>query len=319
MAIRIFRHYRLARRTLRLIGFLIASMATASPAFANQAATATQAFADIHVHYKWNQAEITSVDEAIAALKENHIGMAVVTGTPPELALQLADAAPEIVVPIYGIYRNSGDWSVWPFEKDLLQRVRTALETGRYRGIGEVHLIGGFVPKRTTENVSGLFRLAGEFDVPVLLHTEFSTADYLISTCRQFTETRFLWAHAGTTVPTAEVDRALQSCPNVWVELSARDPWRYVNHPIADADHHLLPEWRELVLRWQDRFMVGSDPVWPVEQLDAWDTADSGWDEIGRFVDFHRQWIAKLPREAADKIRWSNARAFFGQDSVLAK
>lgn len=319
MVIRVLRHYRLVRRALCLTGFFVASVTAAVTAVAEQTTAAPEVFADIHVHYKWNQAEVTSVDEAVAALKENHIGMAVVTGTPPELALQLADAAPEIVVPIYGIYRTSGEWSVWPFEKSLLPRVRKALETGRYRGIGEVHLIGGFVPKRTTENVSGLFRLAAEYDVPVLLHTEFSTADFMISTCGQFPETRFLWAHAGTTVPTAEVDRALRSCPNMWVELSARDPWRYVDNPITDADGHLLLEWRDLILRWQDRFMVGSDPVWPVERLDAWDNVDSGWEEIGRFVDFHRQWIEELPREAAQKIRWSNARSLFGHDSFSAK
>jgi hypothetical protein len=75
----------------------------------------------------------------------------------------------------------------------------------------------------------------------------------------------------------------------------------------------LLPEWRRVVMKWQDRFMVGSDPVWPVEQLDAWDAPDTGWREMHRFVGFHRQWLAGLPAEAAEKIRWQNARSFFAQ------
>lgn len=270
-------------------------------------------FADVHQHYKWNQVDVTSVEQAVKALGDHGIGLAVVTGTPPELALDLAAAAPDVVVPIYGIYRQSGEWSGWPYDEGLLTRVREALESGRYRGIGEVHMIGGFIPKWHHPGIAGLFDLAAEFDVPVLLHTEFSRADYLIGVCEAHPETRFLWAHAGTMVPPAEVDRALETCPNVWVELSARDPWRYVHSPIAGDDGRLLPAWRDLVLKWQDRFMVGSDPVWPVEQLDAWDTADTGWEEIGRFVDFHRTWLDDLPADAAQRIRWSNAAALFAQ------
>ena len=270
-------------------------------------------FADVHQHYKWNQIEVTPVEDAVRALSGNQIGLAVVTGTPPELALELADAAPGIVVPIYGIYRTSGEWSRWAYDEGLVARVRSALETGRYRGIGEVHMIGGFIPGWEQPVIAGLFSLAAEYDVPVLLHTEFSRANYLIGVCQAYPDTRFLWAHAGNMLPPGEVDRALGECPNVWVELSARDPWRYVRSPIADDENRLLPSWRELVLKWQDRFMVGSDPVWPVEQLDAWDAPDMGWEEIGRFVGFHRQWLNDLPAEAAEKIRWTNATGFFAQ------
>lgn len=314
MALRIQSDHRLAGRAF----FAALSLVTLGQPVA--AIEADQPpFADIHQHYKWNQTDVTSVEDAVQALYEHDIGLAVVTGTPPELALKLADAAPEIVVPIYGIYRTSGEWSRWPYDEGLLDRIRTALETGRYRGIGEVHMIVGFVPKWDNPVISGLFTLAAQFDVPVLLHTESSRANYLIGICEAFPDTRFLWAHAGAMVPPAEVDRALELCPNVWVELSARDPWRFVHRPIADKDRRLLPEWRELVLKWQDRFMVGSDPVWPVDQLDAWDADDTGWREIGRFISFHRQWLDDLPAEAAEKIRWSNAEAFFAQRPEAAK
>ena len=313
MAVRIQRHHRLARRAVRLsLGLSLALCG--GVAFAAAPGT-TAPFADVHQHYKWNQTDVTSVADAVAALHRNDIGLAVVTGTPPELALELADAAPDRVVPIFGIYRTAGEWSGWPYDDGLLERTERALESGRYRGIGEVHMIGGFIPPPDQATIAGLFRLAERFDVPVLLHTEFSRANYLVEVCRTYPGTRFLWAHAGTMVPPSEVDRALEACPNVWVELAARDPWRYTARPVADDRNRLLPEWRELVLKWQDRFMVGSDPVWPVEQLDAWDTPDTGWEEIGRFVDFHRQWLDDLPEEAAEKIRWTNARAFFGQDS----
>lgn len=267
--------------------------------------------ADVHLHWKWNQKEVTSAEQAIAALEANRVELAVVTGTPPELALELADLAPGRVVPIYGLYRIPGEWARWDRDTGLLERVRTALAGGRYRGIGEVHMIGGFVADWRTPVIDGLFRLAAEFQVPVLVHTEFSRADYVLGFCRAHATTRFLWAHAGSLLPASEVERVLEACPNVAVELSARDPWRHVARRISDQTGRLKPDWRALVLRYPSRFMVGSDPVWPVERLDAWDEPDTGWQEIDRFLGFHRRWLADLPAEIAERVRRDNARSYF--------
>ena len=157
-------------------------------------ATAAQAepIADIHLHWKWNQKEVTSPQQAIAILDEQEVGLAVVTGTPPELALELHRLAPDRVIPIYGIYRVPADWSTWHHDQDLVGRVRQALASGRYRGIGEVHMLGGFISHWQNPVIAGLFDLAAEFDVPVLLHTEFSRADYTLGLCRAHPRTRLL-------------------------------------------------------------------------------------------------------------------------------
>ena len=62
-----------------------------------------------------------------------------------------------------------------------------------------------------------------------------------------------------------------------------------------------------MLLHYPDRFMVGSDPVWPVDQLDRWDEADTGWQELGRFWAFHRNWLADLPHNVALRIACKNA------------
>lgn len=268
--------------------------------------------ADVHLHWKWNQKEITSPEQAIALLREYGVGLAVVTGTPPELALELEALAPELVIPIYGIYQIPEEWSHWHHDKGLIERTRKALQTGQYQGIGEIHMIGGFISDWKNPLISGLFRLAAEFEVPVMVHTEFSRANYLIGFCQAHPETRFLWAHAGSILPPSEVARALDACSNLWVELSARDPWRHLGRQISD-DGILKPAWRELVIRYADRFMIGSDTVWPVDRLNPWDEPDTGWQELHRFINFHRGWLAELPPEIARKIRLDNARVFFRQ------
>lgn len=267
--------------------------------------------ADVHVHYKWSQEDVTTPQQAVDTLIANDIALAVVIGMPADYALRLEELAPRRVVPVWSPYRTPGDWSAWAFDRTVLERAREALESGRYRGIGELHLIGGFAPHWRSPVIGGLAQLAAEFSVPLLLHTEISRPDYMEGLCRARPDTRILWAHAGGLLTPAQVAGVLRACPNVWVELSARDPWRFVNNPTTDDKGALLPEWRALLESFPDRFMVGSDPVWPVEQLDSWDRDDTGWREYGRFIGFHRRWIEQLPGELADNVRLENARRFF--------
>lgn len=172
--------------------------------------------ADAHLHYKWNQAEVTSPEAAVKALKDNHVRLAVVTGTPAERALELQALAPDIVVPIYGVYRRGGDWYGWQGRDEM--------------------------------------------------------------------------------------------------DLSARDPWRFVSFPISGDDGRLLPAWEALVLRWPERFIIGSDAVWPVDRLDAWDRADTGWEHIGDFLAFHRRWASFLPEDVRRKVLLENAVRVFRPD-----
>ncbi|MEW8452956.1 MAG: hypothetical protein AB2686_12720, partial [Candidatus Thiodiazotropha sp.] len=67
--------------------------------------------ADTHLHWKWNQKEVTEPEQAIAVLRDNNVTLAVVTSTPPELALELQRLAPETVIPIYGVYQDAVNWS----------------------------------------------------------------------------------------------------------------------------------------------------------------------------------------------------------------
>lgn len=264
--------------------------------------------ADMHLHYKWSQQEVTSPDEALRLLGVAQVALGVVIGTPAERALALTQRSNGRLVPIWSPYREGGDWSRWATDKSVVQRARAAMASGNYYGIGELHLVGGFAPRATPGDVTAqLMQLAGEYDVPVLLHTEFSRADRMQALCSAHPRTRIVWAHAGAILPPAAVASVLASCDNVLAGLAARDPWRFVNNPITDKQGKLLPAWRALLLRYPDRFMIGSDPVWPVDQLDRWDEADTGWQELGRFWAFHRNWLADLPHNVALQIACINA------------
>jgi hypothetical protein len=277
------------------------------------AAAEPEPIADIHVHYKWSQAGVTTPEQAVAVLREQRVELAVVIGTPPEFALQLEALDPERIVPIYGPYNETRNWYRWARDPQLVDDARLALASGRYHGIGELHLISGFAPRRKDARVlDALMALGAEFRKPLLIHTEFSQPEPLLDLCIRHPATPVLWAHAGAILKPGQVRRVLARCPNVHVELSARDPWRYVNNPIADSGTgRLLPAWERLVLEYAERFLVGSDPVWPVEQIDAWNQDDTGWQELGRFLDFHRRWLAFLPPRERRLVSSENARKLF--------
>ena len=274
--------------------------------------------ADMHLHYKWTQQDVTSPEDAVELLDQEGIVMGVVIGTPAELALELQSLAHKKIVPIFSPYREGGDWHRWAYDETTVSRARAALVSGRYQGIGELHVIGGFAPAFEKAVVlKQLLQLAAEFDVPVMIHTEFSRPNFMLDVCRQFPDTRILWAHSGALLAPAAVDGVLERCSNVWGGLGARDPWRFVNNPLTSEDGSLLTEWKALLLKHPKRFMVGSDPVWPVDQLDRWDEPDSGWQELGRFWAFHRGWLGQLPKPVARQIGCENAVALFGQSQKV--
>lgn len=266
-------------------------------------------FADVHLHYNWDHEELIEPGEAVRRLKANHVVLGVVSGVPTKRALKLRRAAGPWVIPLFSPYIHHRGRTDWFTDPEVVEQARAGLQSGAFYGIGEVHFIAGVGPPFANEVFQGLLDLAREFDVPVLIHTESSSHAYFEHVCRRNPEVRFQWAHAGARLGPEEVGALMEACPNVWTEFSARDPERYGR--FADAEGRLDPAWVELLRRFPDRFMTGSDPVWPPGSLYRWDVADSGWDRLGQFLDYHRRWLDRLPPELARKIRLDNARAFY--------
>jgi len=268
---------------------------------------------DMHMHYKWSQKEVTSPEQAVQYLTEHNISHAVVIGKPAENALLLKKLAPEKVIAIFSPYRDSQDWYRWQRNEKVLIEARKALTSGEYQGVGELHIIGGgFARKLESATVlNGLMKMVLEFDVPIMIHTEFSRPNYMLAICERHPKSKIIWAHAGAVLRPEHVDEVMSKCSNVWSGMAARDPWRYESNQYTDESGELLPAWKALMIKYADRFLVGSDTVWPVEQLDSWDEPDTGWEQLGRFWGFHRSWLAQLPEDVAIKIKHDNAMKLF--------
>lgn len=293
-----------------LYPLIIATLAQCNPAYSGNT---YPELADTHLHYNDDQAENIDVEEAIRRLVKNNVVFGIVSSRPPEMALELTEASGGWLIPFFMPYLEPDRKRDWVYDKRVLPAARKALASGQFRGLGEMHLFPGFAPplKNRHEVIDGMLDLAEEFDVPALVHAEASSYLYFQPLCRRHPDTRIVWAHAGSRLPADQVRKLMQACPNVYVDLTARDHMRYgKTTPIVHTDGYLLPEWKQLVLDFQDRILLGSDPFY-YEQQTTWEGANTGWDYVTEVLDFHRHWLKNLPAPVVKKLTLENAMKFY--------
>jgi predicted TIM-barrel fold metal-dependent hydrolase len=158
---------------------------------------------------------------------------------------------------------------LWEHEDPaLLAELARLLESGEYRGIGEISVAhfpsSGFAetdfdPAGTL--MEGIMALARRHRVPVLLHAEITRLDALERLLARHREVTLIWAHGGYT-PLFLAERLLRRHPNLIYELSARS---WPRHP-RSPDYTLLrdgkavwPEWLALIEALPQRFIIGTD------------------------------------------------------------
>lgn len=267
-------------------------------------------FADVHLHFTFDQEEIIDVKDTIKILEQNNVVLGVVSSEPTDYALKMARAGGDWIIPFASPYYNAGNRLNWYFDKNLVSEIRRQLETGLYGGIGEVHLVASIGPRRDNPVFVGLLELAREFKLPFLIHTDASRYLYFLPVCEKYPDIRFIWAHAGGTFQPDQLDPLMKACPNVWLDLAARDPDHY--GAFVEYDGALYPGWRDFIIKYQDRIMTGTDPVWNAQEVYRWYESDEGWFHYNDFIQFHRKWMKQLPREVEKKVRLTNAQRFFG-------
>ena len=247
---------------------------------------------DAHVHYSkdaWPHHDSTAI---LALLAKANVARALVSSTPDEGTLQLYKADAKRIVPILRPYRSPADMASWYRDPAVLAYVEQRLAHGYYRGIGEFHLLDA--RHAETPEIKRLAEMAVERGIILHVHSGAAPirALYAINP-----ELQILWAHAGVDASPALIGEMLDRYPTLSTELSLRAS------EIAPAGQ-LAPVWRELLLRHTGRFMIGTD---------TW--APWRWPEYIELVREHRQWLAQLPRKAAQQIAYENAARRFASES----
>lgn len=268
--------------------------------------SAAEIFADSHIHYNWDHREETSTQEVVDILKKHNVGLTIVAGTPSELALELREKGGDWIIPFFSPYIHEAGKRDWYMDEQVIKNADSGLKNGQYFGIGEVHFMNGFQPKTDNRIFLQLIELAGKYRVPMLIHIDSGNEITFQKLCLTNPDIKMIFAHAGGNLRAEHIEKILSRCDNVWIDFAARDPWRYGG--ISKEDHTLLPEWKTLVLKYPDRFITGTDPVWKVTRWSTWDTGDEGWTHYQKLYEYHWTWLNELPEEVRKKIAWKNTQ-----------
>ena len=273
-----------------------------------QAAPYSGPLFDAHLHYNeeaWNgQAGPHPLRDVLARMQRNGVRAVLANSRPNDGTRALAEAgaattqAGVTVVPFVRLYRDRGDYDNWFRDDTIYQMVQAELARGTpagpYRGLGEFHLYD-------SANANGpvarqLMALADSRGLAVLAHVDDVAIDLLMAnTPSKGQQTRLIWAHTGIGgTPVARVDALLARYPLLMGELSYRPG-------LSCEGGMLCPEWRALLLKYPNRFVIGSD---------TW--VNQRWQYYDELMQGYRTWLGGLPPEVARAIGWDNAADWFG-------
>ncbi len=275
---------------------------------AAQAAPYSGPLFDAHLHYneeaRNGQAGPHPLRDVLARMHRNGVRAVLANSRPNDGTRALAEAgaataqAGVTVVPFVRLYRDRADYDNWFRDDTIYQMVQAELARGTpagpYRGLGEFHLYD-------SANANGpvarqLMALADNRGLAVLAHVDDVAIDLLMAnTPSKGQQTRLIWAHTGIGgAPVARVDALMARYPLLMGELSYR--------PGLTCDGGLLcPEWRALLLKYPNRFVIGSD---------TW--VNQRWQYYDELMQGYRTWLGGLPPEVARAIGWDNAARSFG-------
>lgn len=258
---------------------------------------------DAHLHYNDEAANgAHPISDVLARMQRSGVTAIIANSRPNDGSKALA-AAPETrkagvtVVPFIRLYRNRADYDNWFRDETIYDMVQAEFargvsgdQAGPFKGIGEFHLYD-------SANANGpvaqkLMVFAAKNNLAVLAHVDDTAIDLLMA---HAPHARLIWAHTGIGGASAErVDGLFNKYPLLMGELSYR--------PGLTCDGgKLCAQWRTLLLKYPNRFMIGSD---------TW--VNQRWQYYEELMKGYRVWLGDLPPDAARKIGWSNGADLFG-------
>lgn len=207
----------------------------------------------------------------------------------------------------------------------FVKRTLEDISTHRYAFVGEIMFTHG--DKTHGEQTAGgeryvdplgagVQRLIGGLKarrIPVMTHWEVYDWERDWPRASEFygryPEQIFIWPHAGF-AHAKQVDEVLSRHANVVATLSKKehdqralsdnDKAAQLGPALIDACSILRPEWKELLVRYQDRLMFATDAH-----------KDFRWRKYGGVVSIWRGILGQLPAEVAEKIAYRNAKRVY--------
>ncbi len=248
-------------------------------------------FFDAHMHYNEEAWGPVPPKAVLRMMDDSGVAMALVSSTPDEGTLTLSSFAPNRIVPELRPYHGDADSTNWARVPDMFEYLSKRLSSRTYEGIGEFHL-----HQVSTANEALLRQvaaLAKEHDLLIHVHSGKAPVDLLY---KMEPGLRIIWAHAGMLEPANVVEEMMAKYETLYADTSYRES------DIMNEDGSIDADWRRVIERFPDRFMVGSD---------TW--TNSQWAEYRDLMAINRKWLSKFSRAIAESIAYKNAERLFGR------
>jgi hypothetical protein len=244
---------------------------------------------DAHMHYNVEARSLLSPPQVIELWRKVGIRGVLATSRPNDGTLDLiAQKAQDIViVPFLRPYRVQPDRHDWFKSPGVEAYVEQELQRGIYKGIGEFHIFG---KDADAPYMAKIARLAKERGLWLHAHADEDAVERIL---RHAPGVKLIWAHTGMSTSLDKVEAMFAQYPNIVGELSYRSD--------VEQDGKLHPRWKQLMLRYPDRFVVGTD---------TWVTPR--WGQVEELAAFYRRMLGGLPRDVAERIAYRNGMAMFG-------
>lgn len=192
-----------------------------------------------------------------------------------------------------------------PLDPGAAERVEAELARTGARVLGEVHIRQ--VSRKIDRDPSDpaflkVLEVAARHRVPVVIHDELDdrATERLERALAARRDATLVLAHAGESAP-PRIRALLTRHPNLMVDLSGmhflRRPW------LARETGPLLPEWKALIERMPDRFLIGLD-VWAARLFEP--------AMLDRLMTWTRRILGELEPAAAERVAHANAAALLG-------
>ncbi|HYB44650.1 MAG TPA: amidohydrolase, partial [Candidatus Methylomirabilis sp.] len=262
------------RRALLLaLAAVLAGAGARGPASAQSIAAGDGPLAifDAHIHYSAPDWRSYPPERIIGILAAAGITRALVSSTPDDGTLALYVKDPARIVPILRPYRTPEDVGRWWQDPTVIPYLEERLKRRVHRGIGEFHLHGD---QARTPVIRRMAELAARENLVLHAHSDSAAVDILFELEPRL---RIIWAHAGMSSGPGEVGALMDRHAALWADLSIR------NGDIAPGGV-LDPDWRAVLVRHSDRFLVGTD---------TWTT--SRWDALPGSIAEVRAYLRQLP------------------------
>lgn len=246
---------------------------------------------DAHVHYKQPAWGPFPPQTVIEMMDRNGVAMALVSSTPDAGTIRLWKFAPKRIIPELRPYHDSAGSSNWTKAEGMAAYLRERLAKYPHRGIGEFHIHS--LDPADEPLLRDVTQMAVERKIPIHIHSGATAVDLLYRLAPSLT---VIWAHAGMTEPARVVEAMMEKYATLHADTSYRE------RDILSGADTIDPDWRSVIVRFQDRFMVGSD---------TW--VNSQWENYDALIALNRAWLSLFPRGIAEKIAFRNAERLFGR------